>query len=806
MDQIKATELDEYIELTNGKILFKFNKGRGTYDLIDAATQETRIGSNFYEIILNINGTINRISSTNEKEWNWEINDIKNEIGTGKTINLYQTSPYFQIIFQVTTYLNLEHIFFQLKLKDVKTSKLNLINVKPLIYHGGPFIVGSFSQFKILKNDWQSWSPIELVDLSYKESRSNCKFERRGKHAFEQKPKSGDIWSAYFSLIKNHQSSEQIFFGFVTLADQHTHINWKIRDKKKVVSVEAICFGDSLLLEDGDQFNSELLMVSFKKGLDSLEEWARITGTLMNSRQSTSVPVGWCSWYQYYKSINENNIITNIEAAKQLKNTIPLEYFQIDDGYELRNALGDWLETEPRKFPKGLQDLAHQISDADLKPGIWLAPFLISNTSKIYKEHPNWILKDKNGKPIWGTWPFLGASSIVKGIIKDRVFALDLTIPDVLQWLKSTIQGLVKEMGFKYLKIDFIYGGAIEAVRFNPKMTRIQAYRKGLETIRDAAGNETFILGCGAPFGPTIGIVDAMRVSTDTAPSFQVPFLLKFMNKLLFANLETIPSVASAMQQNILRYFFHKHLWINDPDTLIVRHESKLTPHEIQFEVTAIGLLGGLLFISDNLANLSPEEVKLIQLLIPPFGTTARPIDMLTKNYPEILVLDITTSFDEWKLVGIFNWSDKSKTRLLNFDEIFDSNHGQHHVFEFWEQKYNGIHENHFEIGPINPHSVKYFAIHEVKEKPTLISSTFHITQGAIEVETFNFNLETKSLHISLNKLGKNRGALFLYIPAKLMDLKYEIEEEYINSRYENNLLIIELEFQDKYTLSIKFT
>ncbi|MHA1279508.1 MAG: glycoside hydrolase family 36 protein [Candidatus Helarchaeota archaeon] len=805
MKPIEFIDSSDYLVFSNNFITFKFNKADGSFDLINTVTNRVQLNGFFYEITFNLEGVTKTVSSQSDSDWDWGIEAVNDNIGKGKCLNLRQNSESFQILFKVILYNELANIFFQLILEDIPRNLIHLKELKLLVHTGRSPLHGTNSDLRILKNDWQSWSPILLVDLTFKETRSNLKVERRNKHSLERKPKKGQILSDFFTLLRNIHTNEQIFLGFITLADQLSQFKWSVKAKKQITRLEAICYCDSVLLEKGEQFHSEILMFSYQQGLAPLEEWSTLTGIVMKARKHTKIPVGWCSWYQYWKNIDEAKIYTNLEAAKQLKNQIPLEYFQIDDGYEPGNALGDWLETDPKKFPNGLKDLTQQISAADFKPGIWLAPFVVSTTSNLYKEHPDWFVRDKNGKLIWGTWPFLGSRSILQGLFNDRVLALDLTHPAAQDWLKQTIHALVKDIGFKYLKIDFIYAGAIEGIRHNPKVTRIQAFRKGIEIIREAAGENTFILGCGAPFGPCIGVVDAMRVSTDTAPSFKVPFILTFMNKFLFANLESIPSLENATQQNLLRYFFHKHLWINDPDTLIVRHTSNLSPDEIRFEVTVIGLLGGLLFISDNLANLTSEEIALVRLLIPPSGISAHPVDMLIHNYPEILVLDVETSFDKWKLAGVINWSDDPKSFRIHFDTLSDTHQGKYHVFEFWARQYLGIHEHSFKTEAINPHSAILLTIHEVKETPTLLSSTFHITQGGSEVTEFNFNAASRSLRIALAKKGESHGSLFLYLPPPYLHAEIEIEGEYIHKELVGTLLRIDLKFIDNTALNLLF-
>ena len=47
--------------------------------------------------------------------------------------------------------------------------------------------------------------------------------------------------------------------------------------------------------------------------------------------------------------------------------------------------------------------------------------------------------------------------------------------------------------------------------------------RAGYDAIRRGAGDDAFILGCGAPLGTCIGVVDGMRIGPDVAPSWDVP-------------------------------------------------------------------------------------------------------------------------------------------------------------------------------------------------------------------------------------------------------------------------------------------
>jgi alpha-galactosidase len=107
--------------------------------------------------------------------------------------------------------------------------------------------------------------------------------------------------------------------------------------------------------------------------------------------------------------------------------------------------------------------------------------------------------------------------------------------------------------------------------------------------IRDAVGPQAYLLGCGAPMLPSVGLVDAMRVSPDTGPEYEPR-----QGDL------SQPSVRSAMLGGVGRAWQHGRFWVNDPDCLIVRPEVE---HR-QAWATHVERYGGLRGSSDRLRDL----------------------------------------------------------------------------------------------------------------------------------------------------------------------------------------------------------
>ncbi len=98
---------------------------------------------------------------------------------------------------------------------------------------------------------------------------------------------------------------------------------------------------------------------------------------------------------------------------------------------------------------------------------------------------------------------------------------MDMSHPAAKDYIRKVIDNAVNSWGFPYLKLDFLYAATLPGKHYDPSLTRAQVYDQAMSVIRDAAGKDTYLLGCGAPFGATIGHVDAMRIGTDVASNWK---------------------------------------------------------------------------------------------------------------------------------------------------------------------------------------------------------------------------------------------------------------------------------------------
>jgi alpha-galactosidase len=191
--------------------------------------------------------------------------------------------------------------------------------------------------------------------------------------------------------------------------------------------------------------------------------------------------------------------------------------------------------------------------------------------------------------------------------------ALDVTQPEVLDHLASTAASLV-ELGYRYLKLDFTFSAAMPGRYADPTRTPAERVRAGFDAIRNGAGDEVFILGCGAPIGPTVGVVDAMRIGADVAPWWDAP---PGRGEQLAGYDATTPSTHNAFVNTCTRAFMHRRLWANDPDCIMLRTvDTELSPAAAEGWARTVGCSGGLVIVSDDLALLGDQERRILDEVI----------------------------------------------------------------------------------------------------------------------------------------------------------------------------------------------
>jgi hypothetical protein len=311
------------------------------------------------------------------------------------------------------------------------------------------------------------------------------------------------------------------------------------------------------------------------------QAWAEaVAGQVPPRALGPAPPTGWATWYQFYSEVTEAQVRENLEIASAINRDptlAPLEVFQLDDGWQ--EAWGIW--TAGEDFPSGMAALAAEIQAAGMVPGLWMAPFYVHRDSDTFRENPDWWVRDEQGEVIAFTNLGTGDYAII-----------DASHPQAGPWMAGQVAERVAE-GWTYLKLDFLYAGAQEGQRYQ-ELTGTQAYRLGMELLREAAG-ESWVLACGAPLLPSVGWVEQYRTGADIA--FEI-------------SPDPDPAYLRWQVHNTLARGFSNGLWWwIDPDQLILREPFSLV--QARGAVVAQAVSGGAWLLGDDLASLPEERLAL---------------------------------------------------------------------------------------------------------------------------------------------------------------------------------------------------
>jgi alpha-galactosidase len=477
--------------------------------------------------------------------------------------------------------------------------------------------VAADGRLRVLRHGYQSWSRTAVATLGEDADPSttpgSLEMVQGIHHADQRTAAAGELRSEWLTVLAD-EGDEVVVAGFVAACEHDG--TWRLAptdDRGAELTAEAF-LGDATI--DAGELRP-LHPFDITRGDDAptlLDQWARGAGAIAGARTTAPYQVGWCSWYHYFHGVTEDHLRSNLARAADW----PFDVFQLDDGYQA--AIGDWLETND-KFPSDLATLADTIASAGRRPGIWLAPFIVAPDSRVATDHPEWLARFDDGKPLWGMFnPEWGGG-------RDGVmYALDTTLPEVLAHLERTAHALV-DAGFTYLKLDFTFAPSFDGVWHDRRSTPAQRVRAGYDAIRRGAGNDTFVLGCGAPLSHVVGVVDGNRIGPDVAPSWE----RGEGNLTLPGYGDVEPATLHAWIDTLTRSFMHRRLWLNDPDCLMLRSdETAMSPAAIETWARAVAVSGGMALVSDDLALLDDGARALLDQIV----TIGREVDALAANGP----------------------------------------------------------------------------------------------------------------------------------------------------------------------------
>ena len=363
-----------------------------------------------------------------------------------------------------------------------------------------------------------------------------------------------------------------------------------------------------------------------------------------------------------------------------------------------------------------------------ITPGIWYMPWSGEWRGEWWKDKQDLFVKTEDGRPYESRW--CGTS-------------LDMTNPRALDYVKNVTRRICRDWHCKYIKYDGMgtsmacqhgAGGREGLVpsdygrqRFHdPYKTGVEAYRMGVAAMKEAAGEDVFILGCNLNqslihMGPSYGLVDAMRVGGDNGP-WERRWLL-------------------GVEPATTRYFFNGRVWYNDPDPVYLRDKRAVGKARLMASWTSVA--GFFYNFSDWLGNLSAERLDILKRTMAPHGILdVRPVDLFENPMPNIWHL----SAKGYHVFSLCNWSEEEMA--VDCGAAYAGlDPGKRYVaFDFWSNRFIGTVGERIAM-PVPAIDCRVVALRECDgSRPVLVSTSRHVASPAFDVKEERWDAAARTL------------------------------------------------------------
>ncbi len=486
-------------------------------------------------------------------------------------------------------------------------------------------------------------------------------------------------------------------------------------------------------------------------------------------RINQSSITGWASWWAYFRECTQEDIEALMEAWNE-KNLADygFRYIQLDDvyqggkdslrqippGYEPHSYIGGrpdtWLEWKEDFSAAGMDGYVKAVIKAGFEPAVWMGCFFTDY--KIAQKHPEWFIRGADGQPYVGKW--VG-------------YVLDASNPEVAENLiRPSFRGL-KNAGFKYVKIDQLRHMLYDNLNHNLSYLRsigkspddiIRAY---LRIAREELGTECFILPCWGVLPEAVGLTDACRLGGDGYGPLTMQQYNSW-NGIVWRNdpdhCDVSPRKAAKGSGNVRE---QTEIQAAASDVIIRPALASIAgcllmlsdrPEVYRDDVNLIGARKSspvLFSVPGQLYDFNPEKTDNLKTLDRNSVTSgALPGAIDAEQFGNVCPFwlnEYSKPYEHWHVLHRINWEmeqagghskgEIAEAVAVHFADLGLAGDKEYLVYEFWSNQFIGLKKEKLELGELASRGVQSLAIREKLERPQLLSTTRHLSQGAAEIE-----------------------------------------------------------------------
>ncbi|MFO7636129.1 MAG: hypothetical protein R6W96_02330 [Clostridia bacterium] len=583
-------------------------------------------------------------------------------------------------------------------------------------------------------------------------------------------------------LLYAPESGSCILASFLTFDRMNTEVEYGY-SRELGARMTCACDFDGFLLAPGKRICSETLYVSL--GGDPfflLRRWAEGAAGTAKPRFMERRAIGWIGSWQFKDVFSrgnyEENLLANVTAIGERLKGFGVRYVWVSIANLKDFIPGNWLLENRASFPRGLRWLSDHLAGNGMELGLWMAPFWIPDKyTSHFGEQKDQVLKYK-GEYVREEkgFKFYGLGKLPP---EERLgfYCRDGSHPDAQEYIKDVFTAY-REMGIRYYMIDFLWAGsgstpgAFLYDEYHDK-TLVKGpgpYRSLLKVIREAAGEDTYLLSSTGPTFQNIGLVDGVRAAPDYGEG-----------RPLIQGFAEYPGTYMQMNWNLLKTvctnyattFFTDRLFYHNDAFNMLTVDRPIPLNEARISTSMFGLSGGPVMLGDEIPEIDEERLRLIKCVLPQYGKNAVPLDLFhSEDYPRLYALDVETSWDHWKVLGVLNLEGENLSREIRFQDLDLLDDVEYDVFEFWDMRYMGSFREGFTAN-VPEYGVKVFRIAGKRAHPWVLSTDMHLTQGGMEILSVSWDDENSTLRVDCTRPAGEKGLVYLIASDQWMPVDY---------------------------------
>jgi hypothetical protein len=543
-----------------------------------------------------------------------------------------------------------------------------------------------------------------------------------------------------------------------------------------VTHYRATCDAAGFRLRPGQTLTAERLQLSFHRDpYGALDSWATAVQAHYQPALDERPLVVWGggAWLDGFSASEdswEHLALANGHALRE-----KLAGFEVTHVWtsqkNLKDGLpGGWLGGNDELIPSGQPAFIAALKELGIGHKLWFSPFWFfaeAEAEGILGENRDNLLCDDAGNPISepASWEF-DVHIDAAGTPRLTKYYLDGTHPGTEAYVRKVFAAY-REMGADAYMLDFL---AIKpgARLHDDSLLPVEAARKILGVIRDAAGPDAHLQTAVASTPGFIGLLSSARVGRDFGEGRPLypPFPL-WHNATYVRNDRHFANFHAFVQNAAANWFTHNRIYCNDLNVLTL--DKPVPLEQARIGATLFGLSGGTpLTLGDDYRTIDPERLRLVKLCLPRSRGVPVPVDLFDNVAPDgycrQLKLTVSTSWDDFLLVAVYNDEGPGYDGVLDFAKLGLSPDSPYRVYEFWNGEYVGTYRERCPCS-VPSGAIRLYRLHAARPHPWLLGTDMHIQQGALDISELAWDADTHTLAGVATRPAGETGNLFLHLP-----------------------------------------